>query len=299
MEEQMGKPEKQHMGRQMKRLRKKQPEITVIMGVYNPEDEQRLRRAVASIVRQSFRDWEMILYDDGSREECAALIRRAARMDRRIRYIRGGKNRGLAAALNACIRRARGRYLARMDADDLCRGDRLARQYAFLEKHPHFQWVGSCAQLTDDEGVWGFQPVPAVPGKEDFLYNSPYIHPTVMFRRRVLLESGGYDTSRRYRQCEDYELFLRLHSRGYRGANLQEPLLRYREDCLSHRRRTLGRRWREAMLRWRGFRSLGILRAETLAYVGKPLLAGLVPGPLHHQIRKWVKRDHGRKRKNL
>lgn len=276
----------------------KQPEITVIMGVYNP-DKARLQRAVASIISQSFRDWEMILYDDGSRETCAAWIRQAAAMDQRILYMRGEKNRGLAQALNICIGHARGPYVARMDDDDISRKDRLARQYAFLERHPHVQWVGSCAQMMDDQGVWGYQQVPAVPGKKDFLYNSPYIHPSVLFRRQVLLENGGYHTGIRYRQCEDYELFLRLHARGYRGCNLQAPLLRYREDCLCHRRRTLRRRLREARLRYEGFRQLGILNTGTIPYVGKPLLAALVPGVIHHQIRKWVKGKYGRKERNI
>ena len=89
--------------------------------------------------------------------------------------------------------------------------------------------------------------------------------------------------------CEDYELFFRLHQRGMRGYNLQEPLLRYWEDYGSQRRRTYRRRLRELRLRYRGFRQLGILGPGTFCYVLKPLAVGAVPAPVHHTVRRWQK----------
>lgn len=273
---------------------KKKAEISIITGVYNPKNPGPLFGAVQSMLRQSYEDWEWILCDDGSNEECADHIRRAAALDGRILVIRNNQNHGLAHALNECLRYAGGRYIARMDADDLSAPDRLSKQYQFLKNHPQYQWVGSNAELFDDSGVWGFQKMPEIPQKKDFLYNSPYIHPSVMFQKEVLLQNGGYRISKKFLLCEDYELFMRLHQNGGRGYNLQEPLFRYREDYESQKKRTYRRRVREASLRYHGFRELGILNRNTFPYVLKPLLVGAVPVPVHHYIRRRTKRKKPR-----
>lgn len=264
--------------------------VSIVMGVYNPRSPKRFFQALESIQRQSFSDWELLVYDDGSAEPYQRLIRRAGSLDGRIRCLRGGENRGLAHALNVCIRQAAGRFIARMDDDDLAKPDRLEKQVAFLEAHPQYQWVGSNAELMDDQGVWGFQKMPEIPQTRDYLYNSPFIHPSVMFRRDVLILCGGYDESRQYLLCEDYELFMRLHHRGNRGYNLQDPLLQYWESYESYRKRTFRRRLREMRLRYRGFRDMGLLETSTFPYVLKPLLTGSIPAPVHHYINRRLKR---------
>lgn len=266
--------------------------ISVIMGVYNPENSLHLFYAVKSIQEQSFKDWELILYDDGSKEEYARFIREAAALDERIVYFRCRENHGLAFALNACICLSHGKYIARMDDDDLSRKDRLEKQYDFLEAYPQYHWVGSSARLMDGRQFWGKRKMPLIPGKKDFLHYSPYIHPSVMFRRNVLISCGGYSTLKKNRQCEDYELFIRLYEKGFRGYNLQEPLLAYREDKYSYERRTYSRRIREMRLRMEGFKKLDILDLEGFFYSLKPLGAGLVPGPVQHFIRRRRKKDN-------
>lgn len=264
-------------------------EISVIMGVYNPESIPRFLEAVRSVARQSFRDWELLLYDDGSAAGYAADIERAAGLDERITLLRGGRNRGLAHALNACIQRAGGRYIARMDDDDFSKPERLEKQYRFLETHPQYQWVGSTAELKDAEGIWGLLAVPEIPQAKDFLWNSPYIHPSVLFRKEALVHSGGYNASPAFLQCEDYELFMRLHSAGGRGYNFQQPLLQYWEDGQSYKKRTYRRRIREMRTRYRGFRQLGLLNAGSFPYVLKPLLAGAVPPAVRRRVRRRLK----------
>lgn len=259
------------------------------MGTFNPE-KARLFRAVNSIRRQTFTNWELLLYDDGSDKEQARYIFTAAAEDKRIIAIRADENRGLAYALNECIRRASGHYIARMDDDDIAECDRLEKQSAFLDTHPQFQWVGSNAELRDEGGVWGYQKMPEIPINEDFLFNSPYIHPSVMFRREVLEDNGGYSLAQHDRFCEDYELFMRLHQNGGQGYNLQQSLLQYWEDYGAYRKRTYRRRIREMKLRYRGFKGLGILNKTTFHYVLKPLLVGAVPAPVHHYIKRRMKR---------
>lgn len=261
-------------------------EISVIMGVYNPSSRKYFFKAVQSIIAQTFTAWEMIIYDDGSNEAGASMIREAAAMDERICYIRGSKNRGLAFALNECIQKARGRYVARMDADDISKPERFQMLYDFLEANPAFAWAGTNSELINDSGIWGMDKRIEVPQREDFLKFSPYIHPAVIFRREVLEKAGGYNVSEVTRRCEDYELFMRLHQMGYRGCNLQTPLFQYREDIEAYKKRKYRYCIQESRIRYRGFRKLGILKIKTLPYVFKPLFVGLVPLKLTQYIKK-------------
>lgn len=268
----------------------KKAEISVIMSVYRLRGKKCLLRAVQSIIEQSFQDWELILYGDGPDEMDAKIIWEAAKMDPRILYIHNQKNHGLGYGLNQCISHASGSYIARMDADDIAVKERLEMQYRFLQTHPKYQWVGSNAELIDRHGVWGLQKMPEIPRKSDFLFNLPYIHPTVMFRRKVLVNSGGYQTSKEILQVEDYELFMRLTACELRGYNLQIPLLKYWEDYSSYTNRTYARRVREMKVRYRGFRKLGILNKGTVFFVLKPLFVGAVPAPVHHYVRRKMKK---------
>lgn len=251
-------------------------EVSVIMGVYNPNKEK-LFGAIDSIIHQTVKNWEMILYDDGSCAECAEMIQQAAEKDPRIIWMRSEENKGLAHALNCCLKLASGTYIARMDDDDLSVPERFEKQIDFLNHHPEYSWVGSNAELFDDSGVWGETTVPEKPDKNDFLRFSPYIHPCVMFRREVFTHNHGYIASKITKRCEDYELFMRLHLRGYQGYNIQENLFQYREDRGAYAKRSFQFRCNEAKIRYRGFKRLGILSAKTLPYVFRPIAGGVVP----------------------
>ncbi len=251
--------------------------VSIIMGVYNPEHEEWLKASICSMIDQSLTEWEMILYDDGSDAVYKERIEKAAKMDQRIRLIRGRENRGLAYALNQCLKHAKGRYVARMDDDDISMPERLEKQYQFLEKNQEFGWAGTTAALFDAGGIWGKEELSEIPGAEDFLKHSPYIHPSVMFRSEVLKHAGGYLAARRTKRCEDYELFMRLCAEGLRGYNIQEELFLYREDYRSYRKRKMKYRLFEMQIRYQGFQKLHILTPASLPYVLRPLVGGL-PG---------------------
>ena len=269
-------------------MEKENIKVSVLMGVYNPASSRQLIQAVSSIISQTFTGWEMILYDDGSAEAYVPAIQEAAAMDSRTRYIRGKENKGLAHALNAGLALTKGKYIARMDGDDISRPERFAREYGFLESHPEYQWVGSNTELIDGDGRWAVRKMPEVPEKKDFLNYSPYIHPSVMFRKQALLDSGGYRESRR---GEDYELFMRLHASGLRGYNLQEELFQYREDAATYGHRKYRYQIEEAGIRFRGFKKLGILSPATVPYALKPLATGLVPYRLLASLKKHVRKE--------
>lgn len=254
--------------------------ISVIMGVYNQWNKEALRMAVWSILNQTFSDFEFIIWDDGSHPEAAKHIRELADMDERIILAGKDENHGLAFSLNACIGMARGKYIARMDADDISLPTRLETQYYFLETHPQYAWCGCNTNLFDSEGIWGSRSMPELPQEHDYLKFSPYVHPTVMFRSLVFDCSEGYLESEETLRCEDYEIFMRLRKAGLRGYNLQECLFCYREDKAAYKRRKFKYRVREAKLRYRNFNDMGILFPFGWLYVIRPIAGGLVPAAL-------------------
>ncbi len=253
------------------------PEISVLMGTYNEKNKEHVAQAVDSILNQTFTDLELIICDDGSKEEFYQWLKKYCRKDTRIRLLRNRKNRGLAVVLNKCFRCSRGRFVARMDADDLSKKDRLLKQAAFLKEHGEYALVGCEAEMIGDDGVWGIRHMERVPQKTSFLSTSPFIHPSVMLRREVLVRMRGYRVLPRTLRVEDYDFFMRLYAAGYRGYNLPEALFQYREDRRAYGKRKYRYRVNECWVRYQGFRALGILNGN-LRYVAKPLAAGLIPG---------------------
>lgn len=258
-------------------MKSQKPEISVVMGVYNQWNREELHRAVQSILSQSFSDFEFIIYDDGSHPDAAAYIQKLRGVDRRIVLAGREENHGLAFSLNACIRLARGRYIARMDADDISLPERLQIQYDFMEDHPEYAWCGCNTKLFDSKGIWGGRKMPEKPRERDYLKYSPYVHPTVMYRREILTENGGYLVAAEMLRCEDYEIFMRLQQKGLQGYNIQKELFCYREDKEAFRRRKMKYRVNEAKLRLRNFREMDILFPLGWLYVLRPIAGGMLP----------------------
>ena len=219
-----------------------------------------------------------MIYNDGSsiaavNEYICGLENR----DDRIQVIGSKDNHGLGYALNRCIDRARGKYLARMDADDISYAERFQEEIQFLESHPEYMWCGSNCRLIDDQGIWGVGIRPEEPGSEDYLKYSPYIHPTVMYRASLFKKVAGYAEGKKTARCEDYELFMRLFRLGYRGYNIQKFLLNYRVDRQRYHARSIKNRIYEGQVRYEGFRGLGILWPKGWFYIFRPLASRLLP----------------------
>ena len=263
------------------------PIVSVIMGVYNAGDGRRLEQAVQSILAQTLQDWELIICDDGSTDGTPTRLQALQGRDGRIKVLYSGINRKLAAALNRCIDCAGGRYIARMDDDDVSHPERLEKQLRFMEAHPEISFCGTSAQYFSDEGVWGQRCPPARPTKADFLFSNPFIHPSMIIRREALVAVGGYSEEKIMRRAEDYDLWMRLYAAGYEGANLQEILFDYREDKDSFKKRAYRYRVDEARVRLRGFRAMGMLFPTGWIYVLKPFLVGLIPSTWMIAWKKW------------
>ncbi len=262
------------------------PFVSVIMGVYNQRDEEVLHAAVDSILHQSYRDFEFIIWDDGSDEKAAAMLKELEGTDERIVLAGKEENRGLAFSLNECIRLAKGKYIARMDADDISLPERFEKQVAFLEKHTEYGWCGTAADLFDGEGIWGYRPMPEEPKEKDFYYYSPYIHPSVMFRAEIFDEDRGYLETEETLRCEDYEIFMHLTQRGLKGYNLPEKLFQYRETRDSYRKRKFCFRINEAKTRYRNYKDMGLLFPFGWAFVLRPLIGGMLPAPVIGMVKR-------------
>lgn len=251
------------------------PVVSVVMPVYN--GERFVAEAIESVLRQKFRDFEFILVDDGSSDGTAARLRFYG--DSRIVILSNPSNQGLVASLNRAIAAARGRYIARADADDTCHEDRFAKQVAFLEENQSVGVLGSCMDQVDESG----RPAPFfwVPSRHNeiawtMMFETSMAHPTVMIRRQVLVDAGGYDPD--YRHIEDIELWTRLLS-VTRFANLGEAL--YTRRCHSESvcaknsalQAVLGRQLRHRMWERVLGRSVDMALLEWLSEETHPVLA--------------------------
>lgn len=204
------------------------PRISVAMSVYN--NAPYLGHAIESILAQSFADFEFLIVNDGSTDGSAEIIDRFAASDSRIRPIHQA-NAGLIVSLNRMIAEARAPLIARMDGDDIALPERFARQIAFLDANPDIGVLGTGCTVIEEDGSpssYRFENVVSTEAiLEDMKNGPPLCHPSVMMRRDVVRDVGGYH--RAYRHCEDYDLWLRL-SEHVKMANLADRLLLYRHS---------------------------------------------------------------------
>jgi glycosyltransferase involved in cell wall biosynthesis len=199
-------------------------DISVVMAVYN--GERYLREAIESVLTQSLSDFEFIIVDDGSTDSSRDIVK--SYRDDRVVLIENETNRRLPASLNRGIMVARGSLIARMDCDDICRVDRLERQSAFLLSHHDVPAVGSGAIFLEADGTPFCRFVPSDDPSElaRSFPGSPFIHPSVMFRKAACEKAGGYLETMRW-GAEDAVLFARMARFGPL-RNIQEALLQYR-----------------------------------------------------------------------
>lgn len=200
------------------------PRVSVLMA--SNRADTAFQRAVDSILTQTFRDFELILVDDGSPNGLEAALSDRARRDARVRILRNESNRGLAASLNLAMGEARGYYCARMDADDLSRPRRFALQTAFLDAHPEISVCGTaiCKHIEGRGYTYQF-PASDPEIRATLLFHTALGHPTVMWRRADFERAGlRYDET--FETTQDYELWSRALG-PLRAANLSAVLLDY------------------------------------------------------------------------
>lgn len=185
--------------------------ISVIMSVHN--GEKTLKRSIDSICNQTIQDFEFIICDDASTDNTYKILNEYEEQDSRFVILQNEKNLGLAASLNRCLKKSKGKYIARMDDDDISVPERFEKQIEFLIKNDEYAFVSSNVIVFDDEKETGMNIKPEVPTKKNYIKGSPYLHPAVMFRGEAIVGVGGY-SNKDYvkKRAQDYELFMRMAS---------------------------------------------------------------------------------------
>lgn len=201
------------------------PRVTVLLAVYN--GGAYLGEAVGSVLAQTYGDFELLLVDDASTDGAIEALPD----DPRIRVLRNEHNIGQIPSLNRGLREARGEYIARLDADDVCLPRRLERQADVLDSHRDVDLVATWTDVVDDAGrLWA--PVHSyVDSFADFVSQVVtgrvyLVHPSIAFRRDVVIELGGFDET--LNASEDQDLYRRLVLARRQARVVTETLLRYR-----------------------------------------------------------------------
>jgi glycosyltransferase involved in cell wall biosynthesis len=206
-----------------------EPTLSIVMPVYNAAPY--IREAVQSLLDQTYKDFELIVVDDGCTDESINIIEEFG--DERIRILRNERNSGIVFSRNRGTAAAHGRYIAPFDADDIARKDKFEKQIAFLEKNPDFAMLGSWVKIIDEQGrpagrKWKVnappEKIPAI-----LLFRNYFAQSAMVIRREVLPEgyySEGYDV------VEDYKMWIDITSR-YKAWNYPDYLLLYRVHSLS------------------------------------------------------------------
>lgn len=251
--------------------------ISVIMGVYNSGNV--VTKAIDSILKQTFTDFEFIICDDNSQDNTYDVIKNLEKKDKRIVLIKNEKNLGLAKTLNRCIAIAKGEFIARMDDDDISHPIRFEKQINFMLENPEYAVVGTGKRYFDESGVWktlnDYGPRTVI----DIYKGKNFTHPSVMMKKESLLKVGSYTESLLTRRGQDFDLWCKLYFNGYKGFNMNEVLLDYYESKESVKRRKFKYRITIFInkLYWRKKLKLN-LKYDIYAF--KEIVVGLVPQKL-------------------
>ena len=261
------------------------PKISVIMGMYNTKSKDYLKNSLESILNQTFSDFELIICDDGSTNDCIKWAKEIVNNDKRVVFIKNDGNKGLAYALNHCLKVAKGQYIARMDDDDISHLDRFEKQIKHLEEND-VDLVSSNINLFDEKGLYNTLFYPEHINKKDFLINNPIVHPAVMAKRSAFDIVDGYRDIPKTIRVEDYDIFMRMFAKGIKMDVVQETLLDYRDNRDNAlRRKKIKSRINEFKIRLDGYKRLRLYPIGFI-YAIKPLIMCIMPMWLINLIRK-------------
>lgn len=201
------------------------PLVSVIIPCYNAE--KYVEQAVRSIMNQTYKNLEILITDDCSTDSSFEILQKLAEEDARIKLFKNEQNQKIVRTLNALVERANGKYIARMDADDISLPKRIEKQVSFMEKHIDYAICGTKIYYIDENNR--YLRIPPMPiSNEDIQiykkYACPFYHPSVFAKKEILMK---YPYDENFLCAEDYELWLRMLS-NFKGYNLKNKLVKYR-----------------------------------------------------------------------
>ena len=205
----------------------REPKISVIMSVFN--GSKFLADAIKSILNQTFKEFELIIVDDGSTDNSLNIIRSFESADSRIKVI-SKLNEGLAKSLNAAISASQGDFIARMDADDISYKNRLEKQYEYMQKNKSIDLCGCSMDIIDEHGNVTSEKI-QISNPDEILkkkyFQSPILHITFFGKKSFFAKHNGYREEFKYAQ--DYDLVMRGINAGAKICNIKDKLVQYRD----------------------------------------------------------------------
>lgn len=245
------------------------------MGIYNCATT--LSEAIESIISQSYSDWKLIMCDDGSIDDTYSIAEEyRSNYPEKIVLIRNTTNQGLNYTLNHCLQYADTEYIARMDGDDISLPDRFEKEVQFLDNNKEYAIVSTPMIYFDENGEWSQGKGNGEVNLEDAAKGTPFCHAPCMVRKEAYDAVNGYSVDDKLLRVEDYDLWIRMLARGYKGYNLEKPFYMMRDDRNATKRRKYKYRINEARVHKKAVRLLH-LKKRNYVYVLRPLIVGLIP----------------------
>ena len=261
------------------------PRISVIMGIYNCAST--LVEALDSLYAQTYQDFKIILCEDGSIDHTYHVASDYAAKHDNIILIKNERNMGLNYTLNHCLEYADTEYVARMDGDDISLPTRFEKEINFLDEHPEYAIVSTPMIYFDELGEFGRgKQGDYEPGKEVMVYGPPFCHAPCMVRLEAYRAVGGYTIDSRLLRFEDYNLWMKMFAKGYRGYVLSDYLYAMRDNRAAIRRRTLKAAFRGVYAHYLAHEELKLPYYKLLNYAIKKIGSRLVPTTLYSFIHR-------------
>lgn len=254
-------------------------EVTVLMSVYN--DKKNLKESIESILNQTYKDFEFLIFDDASTDGSKEILEQYERLDSRIKLVINNTNKGLSYNLAQGVVASRTPWIARMDADDIAVNNRIEIQMNYVKEHPNVDIVGSYTiDINEDGKELGLRKMPITHERiSSLIWACPFVHPTVLYKKEAILLAGSYDEKLRRRQ--DYELWFRCKAAKLRFANIDIPLIYYRCTNEYYKKNNFKVQVYQAKIGWNGAK---MVKATPIAYFG--IILSFLKGVLPYSIRK-------------
>lgn len=276
------------------------PKVSVIMGIYNCS--KTLNEALDSLLLQTYQEFNVIMCDDGSTDNTYQIAEQyVLKYPEKFILIKNEENLGLNLTLNKCLSFATGKYIARMDGDDISLPTRFQKEVEFLDHNNNFSIVSTAMILFDDSGDWGIVEKIEKPQIKDFYKHNPlFCHAPCMIRKEAFTKVNGYSTDPRTLRCEDCHLWFKLYSKGYIGYNIQEPLYKMRDDHDAYKRRSFKARMNSVYVQYVGFK---MLNAPFYMYIYvvrkflKNFILGIIPEILYNYLHKRKQQKNNKRDK--
>lgn len=226
------------------------------MGIYNCAST--LQEALDSLYAQTYKEFKIILCDDGSKDDTLKIAIENAHRHDNVIVIKNEKNMGLNYTLNHCLKYADTEYIARMDGDDISLPTRFEKEIKFLDEHPEYAVVSSPMIYFDEKGDFRFGRGKGEVTKYSFVHGTPICHAPSMSRTDVIKSVGGYSVNDNLLRVEDYHLWFKVFSAGYKLYMLDECLYKMRDDRNAIARRNWLNRKNEMYVKHIGYKMIGL-----------------------------------------